>query len=360
MRFTVVLMDAVRRGVCRRTGTGARAVLWGCDMEEPRPQALIQALAAANPANGELQSALTLTQGGYQRAAAPGLLQHVRSAGAINDVTIGGVSLRDSIIRTLEIEVDRMSPNTRLQASTRREMLMKELFFGYWQSNGRPRVMLRFGGNHLHRGIDSRGVSTLGNFVAELAAANGDRVFNVVEFAGGGQIALGGGRSISPGYLDDPASGVSRINRTPSRDRVRSEANSPGAASGARGAAISDGITSGVFRRFLRRRHLLPERHAGKTLGRRVTGTGFRVPGSEPRIGVGLEHHARAGTRSGPGTPVDANSPTSGLNPAVCRRRRGIGQSPSSRVHSRALHSRDSKGAPWCGSTPDLFVRPRR
>ena len=120
-------------------------------------------------------------------------------------MTIGGVSLRDSIIRTLEIEVDRMSPNTRLQASTRREMLMKELFFGYWQSNGRPRVMLRFGGNHLHRGIDSRGVSTLGNFVAELAAANGDRVFNVVEFAGAGQIASGGRAVDFPGLLDDPA-----------------------------------------------------------------------------------------------------------------------------------------------------------
>ena len=68
---------------------GTHAVLWGCDMEEPRPHALIQALAAANPANGELQSALTLTQGGYQRAAAPSLLQHVRTAGAINDVTMG-------------------------------------------------------------------------------------------------------------------------------------------------------------------------------------------------------------------------------------------------------------------------------
>lgn len=174
-------------------------------MEEPRPQALIRALAAANPANGALQSAVTLSQGGYRRADAPSLLQSVQTAGAIADPSIGGVSLRENITRTLEIEVDRMSPDTRLQASTRREALMKELFFGYWQSNGRPKVMLRFGANHLHRGIDSRGVSTLGNFVAELAAANREQVFNVVEFTGGGQI-LAGGRAVDyTGDLDDAA-----------------------------------------------------------------------------------------------------------------------------------------------------------
>jgi hypothetical protein len=185
--------------------TGTRAVLWGCDMEEPRPQALIRALAAANPANGALQSAVTLSQGGYRRADAPSLLQSVQTAGAIADPSIGGVSLRENITRTLEIEVHRMSPDTRLQASTRREALMKELFFGYWQSNGRPKVMLRFGANHLHRGIDSRGVSTLGNFVAELAAANREQVFNVVEFTGGGQI-LAGGRAVDyTGDLDDAA-----------------------------------------------------------------------------------------------------------------------------------------------------------
>ena len=53
-----------------------------------------------------------------------------------------------------------------------------------------------FGRNHLHRGIDRRGVSTLGNFIAELAVAEGSASFNVALFAAGGKIALGGVRDI--------------------------------------------------------------------------------------------------------------------------------------------------------------------
>jgi hypothetical protein len=185
--------------------TGQNAVLWGCDMEEPRPDALIRELASANPANSELQSAVMLTKAGYQRAAAPQLREHLLKAGTINDPSIGGVSLRASALSTLEIEIDRMSPDMRLRASARRESLMKDLFHKYWQTDRGPKVMLRFGANHLFRGIDRRGVSTLGNFVAELAFANGQEVFNVAELAGGGKIAWGGQIIDFPGQLDDPA-----------------------------------------------------------------------------------------------------------------------------------------------------------
>jgi hypothetical protein len=185
--------------------TGQRAVLWGCDMEEPRPDALIRELAAANPTNGELQSAVTLIKDGYQRVTAPQLREHVLKAGTINDPSIGGVSLRASALSTLEIEIDRSSADTRLRASTRRESLMKELFHKYWQADRGPKVMLRFGANHLFRGIDRRGVSTLGNFVAELAFANNQEVFNVAELAGGGKIAAGGKPVDFAGQLDDPA-----------------------------------------------------------------------------------------------------------------------------------------------------------
>jgi hypothetical protein len=185
--------------------TGQSAVLWGCDMEEPRPHALIRELAAANPTNGELQSAVTLIQDGYQRVTAPQLREHLLKAGRINDPFVGGVPLRTSALSTLEIEIDRMSPNTRLRASTRRENLMKELFHQYWKTDPGRKVMLRFGANHLFRGIDRRGVSTLGNFVAELAFANGQQVFNVAELAGGGKIAAGGQTVDFPGQLDDPA-----------------------------------------------------------------------------------------------------------------------------------------------------------
>jgi hypothetical protein len=184
--------------------SGQNAVLWGSDIEEERPHFLIRDLAAANPANSELQAAVKLTESGYQRSAAPALLQHVLKATTVTDSSPGGVSLRDSIIRTLEIEMDRSNPASRLRASTRREILMKDLFHRYWQKNGKPKVMLRFGRNHLHRGLDRRGVSTLGNFVAELAAANGLKAFNVAEFSGGGKISMGG-QLVEFGELDDPA-----------------------------------------------------------------------------------------------------------------------------------------------------------
>jgi len=85
---------------------------------------------------------------------------------------------------------------------------MKELFLAHYRAaGGKPRVMAVFGQNHLHRGIDRRGVSTLGNFIAELAAAEGVRSFHVVLFAAGGKINLFGLQDIDQ-RKDDPALGV--------------------------------------------------------------------------------------------------------------------------------------------------------
>ena len=82
---------------------------------------------------------------------------------------------------------------------------MKDLFRQYWLATGKAKVFLRFGRNHLHRGYDRRGVSTLGNFVAELGTAERLRVFNAAAFAGGGKIALAGPPSDFDERADDPA-----------------------------------------------------------------------------------------------------------------------------------------------------------
>jgi hypothetical protein len=105
---------------------------------------------------------------------------------------------------TLEVETDRFT-GLRLTASLRREKVMKDLFQGYLTKAGKTKVFLRFGRNHLHRGIDRRGVSTLGNFVAELAAGKGLQTFNVAAFAGGGKIRLSGPASDFDERADDPA-----------------------------------------------------------------------------------------------------------------------------------------------------------
>jgi hypothetical protein len=167
------------------------SVLWGCDMDEAQPNLLIRVLAAANPKNQAVQSAAEMTKSGYQRSMAPELLRRLQEATAVKDLSIRGLSLRSGIVRALEIEVDRLSTDSRLRASMRREALMKELFYQHWQRSAKPRVLLRFGRNHLHRGYDRRGVSTLGNFVAELAAAQGLHTFNLAAFAAGGKIFLG-------------------------------------------------------------------------------------------------------------------------------------------------------------------------
>jgi hypothetical protein len=79
-------------------------------------------------------------------------------------------------------------------AQDERELLMKEQFlthFHHGLTKATPsKVLFRFGRNHLHRGYDARGVSTLGNFIAEFAVARGAKIFNAGAFAAGGKEAL--------------------------------------------------------------------------------------------------------------------------------------------------------------------------
>jgi hypothetical protein len=180
------------------------AVLWGCDIEEAQPHLLIRELAAANPENKDLQAAVNMVKSGYQRQLAQALLERVRAATGIKDVPIGASSLQGSVVHTLEVEAARSAGLT-LQASTRREAVMKELFRARWVK-ARTRVFLRFGRNHLHRGLDRRGVSTLGNFVSELAAAEGLVAFNVAAFSGGGKIRAPGLIEFDE-RMNDPAFG---------------------------------------------------------------------------------------------------------------------------------------------------------
>lgn len=85
---------------------------------------------------------------------------------------------------------------------------MKDFFLTHYRqavaAGAKPRVAAAFGRNHLHRGLDRRGVSTLGNFIAEFAVVEGGELFNMALFAAGGKIALGGVRDFDE-RKDDPA-----------------------------------------------------------------------------------------------------------------------------------------------------------
>ena len=182
----------------------------GSDIEEPQPHLLIRELAQANPNNRTLQSMVDLTKEGYKRPFAPKLLELASSMGEIKDSAPGGISLRTQIVRTLEVEAERANRqgNDRLAASVRRETVMKEFFLAHYRAAGeKPKVMTVFGQNHLHRGIDRRGVSTLGNFIAELAATEGVQSFHVVLFAAGGKINFFGLQDIDQ-RKDDPTFAV--------------------------------------------------------------------------------------------------------------------------------------------------------
>jgi hypothetical protein len=135
-----------------------------------------------------------LTKDGYSRKMAPDLLDLAKQSKGEADEVLNDVSLRENLVATLEIENNRLGPDTKMIAQDERERLMKEQFLKHFRHHATPgtpsKVLLRFGRNHLHRGYDARGISTLGNFIAEFAVAQGDKVFNVGAFGAGGKATL--------------------------------------------------------------------------------------------------------------------------------------------------------------------------
>jgi hypothetical protein len=93
---------------------------------------------------------------------------------------------------TLAIWIAKSQPDSKLKDQVLREELLKKNFVLDYRAaqelEKEPRVFVRFGRNHGHRAYDRHGVSTLGNFVAEFAAAQGGSMFNVGVFSGGGKV----------------------------------------------------------------------------------------------------------------------------------------------------------------------------
>jgi hypothetical protein len=166
-------------------------VIWGCDMEEIQPQYPIRDLAALNPGDKNLERMVALTANGYSRPLAPELLSLLSSSPQGKDTVVNGISLRQNLMASLQIEKDRMSKETRPAAQARRELLMKQQFLEHYREGDPGKVLIRFGQAHLFRGLDNdRGISTLGNFIAEFALTQNSTVFNVAVFGAGGEYRL--------------------------------------------------------------------------------------------------------------------------------------------------------------------------
>jgi hypothetical protein len=188
----------------RQFARPAEPVLWGCDIEEIRPDQLIRRLARLNAQDEGLHKMLDLIRGGYSRKQAADLLRLAESEHPAHDVVVGGESLWASTLNSLRVEALRANSHTRYAASGTRERVMKELFLAHSKQEPKGKVLLRFGRNHLHRGYDARGISTLGNFVSEWAIAEGRSVFNVGVFAAGGKEHLAGETFDADERSDEP------------------------------------------------------------------------------------------------------------------------------------------------------------
>jgi len=158
-------------------------------IEEAQPQLPIAELASLNPDDPDLKRVRDLTKDGYKRKMAPDLLDLAKQS-------IERRVLRENLIETLEVEKDHLATSTKMIAQNERERVMKEQFLKHFRLSpkvGAPgKVLLRFGRNHLHRGYDARGISTLGNFIAEFALQQGEKTFNVGAFGAGGKASMAG------------------------------------------------------------------------------------------------------------------------------------------------------------------------
>lgn len=175
------------------TNEGAPSVLWGSDVEVLSPHLVLRDLAGKNRENPHLKAMVEATAGGYRRSQAYLLGELLERAAAVQPELSEDLHTFGNLAHTFAIETDRLE-GERLRASSRREEAMKELFLSHYSAHAEAagaKVLVRLGRNHLHRGIDRRGVSTLGNFIAETAAARGLTSFHLAAFGAGGRIRSG-------------------------------------------------------------------------------------------------------------------------------------------------------------------------
>ena len=69
-------------------------------------------------------------------------------------------------------------------ANLERENLMKRTFLSRYVAAGKPKVIFKFGGNHMMQGLSLTHVPSLGNFVSDFAASEGKRTFHLMVLCG--------------------------------------------------------------------------------------------------------------------------------------------------------------------------------
>ena len=137
----------------------------------------------------------------------------------------------DMILRTLEASLAINAASTAWDSSDRRAQWMRNNFAARLREEQKrgslPKVMMKFGYNHMIRGENYVNIFDLGSMPDELAQLNGGRAFHIIMLPGPGsrQAVLGPGRSftsVSSDEFDEFKAGDQRLTK------VLSNANATG------------------------------------------------------------------------------------------------------------------------------------
>ena len=209
-------------------------VLWGFDREIFSDRYLISKLEARVPSRAResftrLKEASTNAWARMQQNPGPGNLflfsQDPAVVSAVRAAWPNPDRESDTILRTLEesLAINAVARTSSAWASAERRAQWKRnnLAARLREEQGRgspPKVMLKFGYNHMIRGANYVNVFDVGAMTDEVAALNGSRAFHILVLPGPGsrQAVLGPGRSfvsVSSDEFDEFRAGDQRLTR---------------------------------------------------------------------------------------------------------------------------------------------------
>jgi hypothetical protein len=174
-------------------GTDPSGNLWGLDQVFIGAYGLLLervAAEASDPAARELAATLAAQAKGnlefLGQTDATQFDELRRSLSAAGDTEL--VDLVDGMIVSRRIYAPFIGqPGLSAYAANRmREDLMKTHFLERYRAAGRPKVLFKFGSNHMVRGLSPTHVPSLGNFVADFAFVEGKQAFNLLVLCGPG------------------------------------------------------------------------------------------------------------------------------------------------------------------------------
>lgn len=170
-----------------------RGNLWGLDQVFIGAYGLMLeriAREASDPATRQIAASMTARAKGnleFLGQTDPTQFDRVRQGlSATEDAAL--LALTDDMILSRRIYAPFIGqPGLSAYAANRtREDLMKKNFLARYAATGRPKVLFKFGSNHMVRGLSPTHVPSLGNFVADLAFAEDKEAFNLLMLCGPG------------------------------------------------------------------------------------------------------------------------------------------------------------------------------